>query len=449
MTEALRLRLLLPLAVTDSVARIVLVGGGVAAATAARTLRRLGHAGPITMLCGEGVPPYSRPGLMYALMGHVRPRDLALHSDTAWASLGVDRVVGRAAHLDLGARIVVLADGMTHAFDRLLVATGSRSRRPNLSGLTDFDGMARPGVVGFWGVHDLAPIIAAAARAKASGGRAVVVGGGLSGVELCECLRWLGLDVTFLVREERLLARTLAPHESEMAEAALRRAGVNVRTDVVVAAVDADASGVTGVALSDGGALACGLVGVTVGVEPEVDWLRGSGLALGRGVRVDAALRAMDASGGVMEHVAAAGDVAELTVLGGLVEGLWYTARAQGSVAAHALIGQPRPYAPGVPYNAAKVMDVEWQGVGAYAGPVPEGGESIVLHDPHRRSSLRLVGDAAGALVAVSAMGARIRIEMARAWIAARTSLAVAHREVAALAFDAEFERRRYAPLAA
>lgn len=433
-------------------ARVVLVGGGGAAATAARTLRRLGHAGPIAMLCGEGVPPYSRPGLMYALMGHVRPRDLALHSDAAWTNLGVERVARRATGLDIAARTAALDDGTAQPFDRLLVATGARPRRLGVPGETDAEGAPMPGVVGFWGVGDLSAIVETAQAARAAGRRAVVVGGGLSGVELCECLRWLGLDVTFLVREARVLARTFAPHESEIAEAALRRSGIHVRTKVSVSAIERDASGVRSVALTDGTSIACGLVGVTVGVAPDVGWLAGSGVSVGRGVRVDATLRVLGVDGDPINGVAAAGDVAELTGHGDRVEALWYTARAQGAVAAHTLAGRPRPYASGVPYNAAKVMDVEWQGVGAYDRPAPAGGADVVLHDARRGSTLRLVADADGALVSVSAMGARVRIETARAWIADRLALAAARDRLADLAFDAEFERRTFvsvAPIAA
>ena len=388
---------------------------------------------------------------MYALMGHVRPRDLALHSDAAWASLGVDRLAWRATGLDLTSRTLALDDGTDFAFDRLLVASGSHPRRLGVPGETGADGALRPGVVGFWGVGDLDRIVRAAEAARTAGQRAVVVGGGLSGVELCECLRWLGLDVAFLVREARVLARTLAPHESAQAADALRRAGVDVRTGVTVASIDGPDAGVTGVTLTDGSALACGLVGVTVGVAPNAAWLAESGVSVGRGVRVDASLRAIgDADdGAALNGIAAAGDVAELTAHGGRIEQLWYTARGQGAVAAHALAGAPRDYAPGVPYNAAKVMDVEWQGVGAYEAPVPDGGVERVLRDTHRGGVLRLVGDAEGALVAVSAMGARLCIETARAWIAARRPLDAVQADLPALAFDAEFERRRFVPMAA
>ena len=425
-----------------------------AAATAARTLRRIGHAGPVTMLCGEGLPPYSRPALMYALMGHVRPRETALHSDAVWRSLGVNLVSARAASLDLAARHVTLGGGDTLDFDRLLVATGSAARRLGVPG-EDLTGVVR-----FWGVHDLAPIVRAAGAAKdaaAESGEtacAVVVGGGLSGIELCECLSYLGLRVTLLVREDRLMGRALAPEESDRALAALVGGGVAVRFRTNVASIDADAAtgGVAGVTFTNGGSMDCRVVGVTVGVAPDVAWLDGSGVDVGRGVRVDAALAAVGAGGAVF----AAGDCAELAAFdtgdgrGGRLEQLWYTARAQGAVAAYGLAGSPRPYDPGVPFNSAKVFDTEWQAYGAYDTDAAAAGWTTHRYaDARRGALLRLVAGDGGRLVAVSAMGARLRGETVRAWIDDGRRADDVRGRLAEIAFDAEFDARRFVAVAA
>ncbi len=441
-----------------------------AAATAARTLRRLGHAGPVTMVCGEGVPPYSRPALMYALMGHVRPRDTALHADAVWQSLRVTLVAERASGLDLAARRVVLDGGGSGArgdvldFDRLLVATGSRPRPLGVPG-EDLSGVVR-----FWGIHDLAPIVHAAEAATASARgssrgsapgsapRAVVVGGGLSGIELCECLAYLGLRVTLLVREARVLSRALDPAESDRALAAIHSAGVKVRFGASVAAIDEDgATGrVASVTLGSGEALGCAVVGVTVGVVPDVAWLEGSGVALGRGVCVDGSLRVLDDDGAPLDGVMAAGDCAELGAGsgdgagdgagGGRLEQLWYTARAQGAVAAYGLAGTPRRYAPGVAFNSAKVFDTEWQAYGEYDA-APETSARWTTHrwhDARRGATLRMVEAADGRLVAVSAMGARLRGEVVRAWIAEGRAVDDVRRRLAEIAFDAEFDARRF-----
>ncbi len=420
-----------------------------AAATAAQTLRRLGHTGAVTMLCGEGLPPYSRPALMYALMGHVRPRETALHSDAVWRSLGVNLVADRATSLDVGARRVTLARGEALDFDRLLVATGSAARRLGVPGedLT--------GVVQFWGVHDLAPIVRAADAAKdaaaeaGEAARAVVIGGGLSGIELCECLSYLGLRVTLVVREDRLMGRALAPEESDRALAALGQGGIEVRFETEVASIDADAATgrVAGVTFKKGGTMDCRVVGVTVGVAPDVAWLDGSGLEMGRGVRVDAAL----ASGGAEGAVYAAGDCAELAATdtgdgrGGRIEQLWYSARAQGAVAAHGLAGSPRAYAPGVPFNSAKVFDTEWQAYGAYdTDAAAAGWTTHRFADARRGALLRVVAGEDGRVVAVSVMGARLRGETVRAWIADGRRADDVRTRLAEIAFDAEFDARRF-----
>ncbi len=420
--------LLCPHGSSGRMERIVIVGNGIAGTTAARIARRRGFRGEVVLVSDEAPVPYSRPALMYVFMGHLKAAETKLYPDAFWPANGLTLRAGRAARLDPAARTLHLERGDTLAYDRLLIATGSSPRPLGVPG----DALA----VRLWGLADVARLEAASAGVR----QAVVIGGGLTGVELCEMLRARGISVTFLVREPRLMPRTLGPAESARVEAELTRHGVDLRLNASVAALEGQGRPSAAV-LADGTRVPCGLVAVAVGVAPNVDWLRGSGLVPedARGVPVDAHLRTAD------PHVWAAGDCAQLP--DGRVEQLWYTARGQGGVAGCALAGQPRPYAPGVPYNSARFFGLDWQGYGAYGGALADGHTEHVAHAG--AATLRVVTDAEARLTGLSALGLRLDAERARAWIAARLPLATVRARLADLRFDAEFTPRVHARLAA
>lgn len=406
---------------------LLVLGNGIAGATAARVARVRQPSMPVAMVSDEHPLPYSRTALMYVFMGQLRAHDTHLYDAAFWQKNRIDRIAGRAAHLDTSARTLHLSDGRTLAFERLVVATGSSPRR------LDVPGEDAEGVVHLYGLADLGRIEAALARP----GPCVVVGGGLTGVELCEMLRSRGRAVTLLVREPRLLARTLSEDESDLAEAELRRHGVDVRTGVAVAAVETAGGAVSGVTLGSGEALPAALVAVAVGVAPNVEVLRGSGLDVQRGVAVAETLETN------VPGIFAAGDCAELP--GGAVEQLWYTGRAQGAVAGEGLAGAPRRYAPALAFNSAKVFTKEWTSAGLAPGVLPAGLAAHTLADARTGAAVRLVSDAAGVLVGASAFGVRLRQSTVQGWIARRTPVEDARTALRRARFDAEFEPWRWA----
>ena len=263
-------------------------------------------------------------------------------------------------------------------------------------------------------------------------GRAVVVGGGLIGVELSEMLRVRGLPVTFLVREETYLPRTFSGVESALVAAEIRRHGVDLRFGAEVARVEG-AERVEAVTLASGDRVAADWLGVGTGVRPRVAWLAGSGVTVERGVVVDGHLRTSAPS------VWAAGDCCELAAPPDgepPTRPIWYTARLQGATAGLGMAGLARPYAPGVFYNSAKFFDLEWQ---VYGETDPQGrGEDATWTDGRR--SLRFRHDA-DRLLGVSALGVRLRAETVTAWIAGGASLAHARQHLADARFDPELSR--------
>ncbi len=398
----------------------VVVGNGIAGVTAARHVRKARPDARITLVSDEGLTPYARTALMYVHMGVLTRAQTALYEERFWTHNRIDRVADRAVGLDTDARTLALADGGALAYDALLVATGSTPVVP------PWPGADLPGVQGLYGWTDLDRMEATAC------GRAVVVGGGLIGVELAEMLRVRGLPVTFLVREATYLPRAFTAGESALVASEIRRHGVDLRFGATVARVDGTAS-VEAVTLDGGERVAADWLGVGTGVRPCVAWLAGSGVTVDRGVVVDDHLRA--SSPGVW----AAGDCCELAAPPDgepPTRPIWYTARLQGATAGLGMAGLARPYAPGVFYNSAKFFDLEWQ---VYGATDPQGrGEDAAWTD--RRRSLRLRHDD-DRLIGANALGVRLRAETVQGWIESGATLAHARRHLGDALFDPELSR--------
>lgn len=309
---------------------VVVVGAGLAGATAAITLRELGFDGPITLLGAEPVLPYERPGLSKGyLAGSTTAVDLQVHGAEVYDTFGVEvRLDTEAVSVDVDTRRLSLADGTTLSYDDVVVATGGVNRRPPLPGME------------LSGVHQLRTLAEASAlRSAASSARtAVVVGQGFVGCEVASTLRALGLDVTMVDPLPGPLWGALGPELSTRVAGWHTTAGVHLRNDVGVASLDGNGV-VQSVTLDDGTVLPADLVVVGVGARPATDWVSGVDL-------IDGAV-AVDADGrSSVAHVWAIGDAAAAwdaqTASHRRVEH-FDSAIVQGQRVAHALVGAPSP----------------------------------------------------------------------------------------------------------
>jgi NADPH-dependent 2,4-dienoyl-CoA reductase/sulfur reductase-like enzyme len=341
-------------------------------------------------------------------------------------------VRGRVRDLDVKSRTLTLDDGQRLSWDRLLLATGSRPRRPDWRGLD----AVRSGLLNFVSMQDLDTCEAAARR----GQKAIVVGGGLIGIELVECLRWAGLDVTFLIREPWYWPVALSEAESAMVIEHIRRQGLNVVTGEAVTSVETGAQGeVTGVLTEQGTRYECSTLGVSVGVEPAVDWLRSVSTPprLGRGIVVDAGFRTS------LPGVFAAGDCAEVELDGSapFVEQIWYSAKRQGRLAAHSMLGEPVEYAPPVFFNSSKFFEIEYTTVGRIAPAA----RAFYFRYPGKDVSLR-IAEQGGSVKAFNMLGSRWDHNQFERWIEQRRSLDDCMDRLHQAQFDVEFGRLDLAP---
>ena len=276
---------------------IVIVGGGLAGATAAKSLRAQGHGGPVILLAAEAHHPYLRPPLSKEyLLGKARDDALPVVPADWYSENDVDLRLGTSVTgIDPAARTVAVGDGQTLDYASLLLATGARPRRLPLPG-SDLDGVGT-----FRTVDDCRRLRAG----LAGGGRNVVmIGSGWIGMELAAAASAYGNSVTLLGLEEVPLAAAVGPELGGFFRSLHEANGVRFRLPASAAGIRGQSGRATGVETDSGEVLPADLVIIAVGVVPEVSLAEAAGVALRNGILTDASLRTS------VPGIYAAGDVA-------------------------------------------------------------------------------------------------------------------------------------------
>ncbi len=381
-------------------AGVVIVGAGQAGAVCARALRRLGFAGPITLIGDEPHPPYERPPLSKTALGAaVPPFAFMLSEATAREQAITLRLGTRVTTIERGARQLVLEDGERLAYGLLVLATGGTAR--------ELPGLPADGSHVFV-LRTLAHAQALQQR-LATLPRVLVIGGGWLGLEIAASARGHGGSVTVLEREARLCARVLPAAPAEFLAELHRAHGVALRLGVAARVERTDAGVVARVAgepaiEADGAVVAIGLLAAD-GLARE------AGLACDDGVLTDGAGRTADPA------ILAIGDVARLTH-DGLGRSLrlesWHNANAQAELAARAMLGESVSYHD-VPWFWSDQFGRRLQIAG-----VPEADDSVIEADSGVNPLWRLGRD--GRVTSVIAVDRPRDIAQARRALRAKTS---------------------------
>jgi NAD(P)H-nitrite reductase large subunit len=335
--------------------RYVIVGSGIAGLSAAEEVRRLDPAAAISMVSEESHPIYSRPGLAYLLRGDIPEKLLAVRTPNELARLRLHRIVGRVEHLRWDLHELHLANGQKVPYDRLLLSTGALAVPPA------FRGADLNGIVTLDGLDDARRIMKLARKAKS----AVVVGGGITALELVEGLNARGVKVHYFLRGERYWSDVLDETESQIVHDRLTHEGVQLHTNTQIEQVVGSGGKVAAVRTQAGEQISCQLVAVAIGVRPRADLARQAGLAVDRGVLVDSHLRTNAAD------VFAAGDVAQITdpqTGVAALDVLWPSALAQGKIAGANMAGQQCPYVKQTAFNVTQLAGLRVTVIGAIGG---------------------------------------------------------------------------------
>lgn len=330
---------------------IVIIGNGISGVTLARHIRKQSDS-KITIVSSEAEFFFSRTALMYVFMGHMKFKHTQPYENDFWKKNNINLVHKRVAEVFPNEKSLLLADNSSIKFDKLVIATGSK---PNKFG---WPGQDLNGVTGLYDKQDLETLEKWAPTTK----RAVIVGGGLIGIELAEMLRSRDIPVTFLVREKSFWNGVLPFGESQMVNRHILEHHIDLRLDTNLVEILSDENGHAKAIVTDKNeTIECQLVGLTAGVSPNVDFLKNSGIELGRGVKVNRFLETN------IKDIYAIGDCAEQHEGIGFrkpIEAVWYTGRMMGEALAQTLTGKPTEYKPGHWFNSAKFLDIEYQTYG-------------------------------------------------------------------------------------
>jgi 3-phenylpropionate/trans-cinnamate dioxygenase ferredoxin reductase component len=307
----------------------VIVGGGMAGAIAAQTLREEGFDGKITLLGQEPNAPYERPPLSKDyLQGKAERDSIFVHPEPWYAEHAVELSLGSAVtSLDPASRTVTTATGERMSYDKLLLATGSKPRHLDVPG-ADLDGAYY-----LRNVEDSDGLKIKFADAN----RVVIIGAGWIGLETAAAARAAGLDVTLLVSGDLPLEHVLGPEVAPIFDELHRSHGVDLRYRTTAVELTGRHGTVTGVMLSDGTRIDADMIIVGVGVAPRTELAAAAGLKIDNGIVVDEHLRTSD------PDIFAAGDIAQTYSprLGRHIRvEHWANARRQGAVAAKAMLDQ-------------------------------------------------------------------------------------------------------------
>jgi NAD(P)H-nitrite reductase large subunit len=408
----------------------VIIGNGPTGLVAAETLRRLQPEAEIALIGDEKEPPYSRMAIPYFLHGNIA--DSGTHLRKAhdhYARHGIHLIEGRVARIDAQARQIEFAAGEKLAYDTLLIATGSSPVIPPIPGID------LPNVHTCWTLDDARAI---AAKTQ-PGTRVLQLGAGFIGCIIMEALAARGTQLTVVEMGDRMVPRMMTPAAGAMIKAWVETKGVAVHCNAgvtrieaagekgllgkIVDAVTGGGSAGTGamkVSLSTGQTLEADLVICAAGVKPNVEFLAGSGMDIGRGIRVDAGMRTS------LPGIYAAGDVTEaIGFHSGAPElnAIQPNAADQARIAAHNMAGGSAQSQGSLAINVLDTLGListsfgHWQGVGK-----EQGGDGVERIDAanHRYLSLQFQNDV---LIGATSIGWTDHVGALRGLIQTRTPL--------------------------
>lgn len=349
--------------------RHVIIGMGVAGVAAAEAIRSHDPAARISVISAEPDGYYSRPGLAYFLTGEINQAQLYPFREKEFDQIGVERLQRNVIRIDPQAHRLEFEHAEDLFYDRLLIATGARATPLRVKGGT------AQGVVKLDCLEDARQIIRLARRAR----RAVVVGGGITALELVEGLLARGVKTHYFLRGERYWSNVLDETESRTVEERLKHEKVVLHYHTDLEEILQSHGQVVGVRTRDGQHIQCDMVAYAIGVQARKELAVECGINSDRGILVNEYLQTSAAD------IFAAGDVAQVfdpATGQSVLDSLWGPAREQGATAGLNMVGVQSPYVKIVPFNVTRLADLTTTIIGTVGR-----GEDLDLHSIARGDS--------------------------------------------------------------
>ena len=406
---------------------VVIIGNGISGITAARFIRKFSDH-RITVISEESDHFYSRTALMYIYMGHMTYENTKPYEDWFWKKNRIELVRGYVTKVDTEKKGLMLTGGDIVYYDVLILATGSKSRK------FGWPGQDLRGVQGLYNLQDLELM-----EENTQGiNRAVIVGGGLIGIEMAEMLHSRHIPVTFLVRESGYWTNILPTEEGSMISRHIREHHIDLRLETELKEILPDETGrVRAIITNKNEEIACQFVGLTTGVMPNIEFLRDSGVEVGRGVMINNYFETN------VPDVYAIGDCGQFREPRSghpPIEQLWYTGRMHGETVARTICGERAAYDRGVWFNSAKFLHIEYQTYGFVASRPQDGEESLYWEHPDGHHAVRINYRASdGVVIGSNFFGIRHNQAVWERWLRERRTIDYVLEHLGAANFDPEF----------
>ncbi len=409
---------------------IVIIGNGISGITAARHIRKLSN-NKITVISSETEYFFSRTALMYVYMGHMKFENTKPYEDWFWKKNKIDLLKAHVDAIDTDGNQLLLDNGEKLSYDQLILAVGSK---PNKFG---WPGQDLRGVQGLYSFQDLQLMESNTKGIK----KAVIVGGGLIGIEMVEMLKSRNIEVTFLVRENSFWDVVLPKEESNLINRHIKEHHVDLRLSTELKEITADESGnVKSVITNHGEEIRCGFVGLTVGVRPNIDFLVPSNIATDKGILVDKFLTTN------IPNIYAIGDCAQFSqpiANRRSIEQVWYTGRMMGETIAYHLCKNPVAYEPGIWFNSAKFFDLEYQTYGHVWAKLKENEVQYYWEHADGKKCMKFVFDShSRRLLGINTFGIRLRHQVFDQWLSAAKTIDYVIDNLEQANFDPEFFKK-------
>jgi len=407
---------------------VVIIGNGVAGVTAARHIRKESDK-RITIISSESKYFFSRTALMYVYMGHMPFEDIQPYESHFWKKNRIDLVEDYVDEVDFDSMTLHLLQTPPIHYDQLILATGSK---PNKFG---WKGQDYQGVQGLYSKKDLDLMERNTRGIK----EAVLVGGGLIGVEMAEMLLSRNINVTFLILEKTFWGNVLPKSDGDFVTQHLKRHhGLTLLFEEELdEIIPDDSKRVKEIKTKSGKIIPCQFVGLCAGVSPNVDFLKNTELEIERGILVNTDLSTNQ------KDVYAIGDCAQFrTPIGkrAPIEQVWYTGRMMGETVAQTIVGNKMNYKPSHWFNSAKFFDLEFQTYGWVWSKRKENESSFVWQDSKEEILLHFVFDENSKLFkGVNSFGLRLRHELFDKWLTEKATIQHVLKNLKIANFDPEF----------
>jgi NAD(P)H-nitrite reductase large subunit len=386
----------------------IIIGAGPAGIIAAETLRKQDAQASITVIGGEAEPPYSRMAIPYFLEQKVEQSGTYLRDPEAhYAEQQIERVQGKVSSIDAGAHRVILDDGSTRDYDKLLIATGSTPFTPPIPGREN------PRVSSCWTLEDARKII----QLAAAGSNVVLIGAGFIGCIVLESLVKRGVNLTVIETGNRMVPRMLNEKAGGLLKTWCEQKGVTVKVSCSVESIADDAQGATIVNVSDGSQIAADLIITATGVKANIALPESAGLKTDQGILVNQFLQTSDAD------IYAAGDVAQALDLSTgeyQVQAIQPTATDHGRIAALNMSDSQTVHQGSINMNVLDTLGLVSCSFGLWMGV--EGGDSVERYSPDDFRYINLQFDD-DVLIGASSSGMTQHVGVLRGLIESRIHL--------------------------